>query len=196
LTDPLDAAYGRGVDQSPSRHPLQVWLVGYLLVRAVAVTVVGILLLTRPSDTVLTLTRFVGWVLIALAVIDLVAAMTPGPERSTRRLILLRALLTGVVGTVMVLLSDVTVTAVAILVGMQLVVSGGVNVLVSLQMRSRVDAWVGVTARGALALIAGILALVWPRVTIVVIALILGMQWLIGGLVSAATAVAVASRRH
>jgi uncharacterized membrane protein HdeD (DUF308 family) len=171
-----------------------MWLIGYLLVRAVLVTVVGILLLIRPTDTALAFARFVGWFLLFLAFIDLLAAVMPGPNRSTRRLVLLRAILTGAVGTLMVVLTDVTVTAIAILVGMQMVVSGGVNVLVSVQLRSRVDAWVGVALRGALALAAGILALVWPRVTIIVLAVILGVQWLIGGLVSATTAVAVASR--
>lgn len=171
-----------------------MWLIGYLLVRAVLVTVVGILLLIRPTDTALAFARFVGWFLLFLALVDLLAAVTPGPNRSTRRLVLLRAILTAAVGALMVILTDVTVTALAILVGMQMVVSGGVNVLVSVQLRSRVDAWVGVALRGALALTAGILALVWPRVTVIVLAVILGVQWLIGGLVSAATAVAVASR--
>jgi uncharacterized membrane protein HdeD (DUF308 family) len=182
------------VDQPQGRRPLRIWLIGYLLVRSVVITIVGILLLIRPTDTALAFARFVGGFLLFLAVIDLLAAMTPGPDRSTRRLVLLRAILTGSIGTVMVILTDVTVTAIAILVGMQMVVSGGVNVLVSLQLRSRVDAWVGVTLRGALSLTAGILALVWPRVTVVVIAVLLGIQWLIGGLVSATTAVAVASR--
>jgi uncharacterized membrane protein HdeD (DUF308 family) len=174
--------------------PLRVWLVAYLLVRSLAVTVLGVLLLIRPHDKVLTVARFVGWVLIGLAVIDLIAAAWPTPGQRTRALIVGRAVLTGLIGVVMVMLTDVTVTAVAVLVGMQMVVSGGVNVLVSVQLRRRIDAWFGVTVRGALALAAGILALVWPRVTIVVIAVILGVQWLIGGLVSAATAVAVASR--
>lgn len=177
-----------------TRRPLRIWLVAYLLVRSLAVTVLGILLLMRPHDTVLAVARFVGWVLLVLAVIDLVAAAWPTPDGRTRALIFGRAVLTGLIGAVMVLLTNVTVTAVAVLVGMQMVVSGGVNVLVSVQLRRRIDAWFGVTVRGALALAAGILALVWPRVTIVVIAVILGVQWLIGGLVSAATAVAVASR--
>lgn len=192
----MDDATGDDGAATAPRRPLRVWLIGYLLVRAVAVTVLGLLLLLRPSDTVHTLARFVGAMLIALAVVDLVAAISPGPDRSTRRLILLRALVTVAIGTVMVLLTEVTVAAVAVLVGMQMVVSGGVSMLVSFQLRHRVGAWVGVTLRGALALTAGILALVWPRVTIVVVAVILGVNWLIGGLVSATTAVAVASRQE
>jgi uncharacterized membrane protein HdeD (DUF308 family) len=191
----MDEVTRRDADEIVRRRPLRVWLVAYLLVRAVAVVVLGLFLLLRPTDTVHTLARFVGAVLIVLAAIDLLAALSPGPDRQTRRLVLLRAILTAAIGGVMMMLTDVTVTAVAVLVGMQMVVSGGVTVLLSLQLRSRVDAWVGVTARGALALAAGILALVWPRVTVVVIAVILGGHWLVGGVVSGITAVAVARRR-
>lgn len=191
----MDERTRRDADEIVGRRPLRAWLIAYLLVRAAAVVVLGLFLLLRPTDTVQTLARFVGAVLIVLAAIDLLAALSPGPDRQTRRLVLLRAILTAAIGGVIVLLTDVTVTAVAVLVGMQMVVSGGVTVLLSLQLRSRVDAWVGVTARGALALAAGILALVWPRVTVVVIAVILGGHWLVGGVVSGLTAVAVARRR-
>lgn len=174
------------------RRGLRLWLTGYLLVRAVVITVLGLLMLLRPTDTVLNVVRFIGVVLLVLTVLDLAAAAFPGPDRRTRRLLLARGLITGLIGALLVLLTDVTVTAVAILVGMQMVVSGGVSLLVAVQLRRTIAAWVGLGARGAMALTAGVLALVWPRVTIVVIAVILGIHWLIGGLVSTATAVAVA----
>jgi uncharacterized membrane protein HdeD (DUF308 family) len=188
----------RGVDDPstggrPQRsRSLRLWLAGYLLVRAVVITVLGLLMLLRPTDTVLTVVRFIGVVLLVLTALDLAAAAFPGPERRTRRLLLVRGLITGLIGALLVLLTDVTVTAVAIMVGMQMVVSGGVSLLVAVQLRRSIAAWVGLGARGGMALAAGVLALVWPRVTIVVIAVILGIHWLVGGLVSTATAVAVA----
>jgi uncharacterized membrane protein HdeD (DUF308 family) len=166
-----------------------VWLIGYLLLRAVVVTTLGVLLLIRPHDTVHRVAAFVGWVLIVLAVIDALAAVSPGPDPTTRRLLWVRAAFTAIVGLVLALLTTVSVTAVAVLIAMHLVVTGGVNVILSLHLKAEVKAWIGMAMRGGLAMIAGILALVWPGLTIVVVAVILGVHWVVGGLVSVSTAV-------
>lgn len=167
-----------------------MWLIAYLLLRAVVITTLGTLLLIRPHETVHRVAAFVGWVLIVLAVIDVLAAVY-GPDGVTRRLLWVRAALTAIVGLVLALLTTVSVTAVAVLIAMYLVVTGGVSVILGLHLRSKVKAWIGMAVRGGLALVAGILALVWPRLTIVVVAVILGVYWVVGGLVSASTAVGV-----
>ncbi|MEX2322668.1 MAG: DUF308 domain-containing protein [Acidimicrobiia bacterium] len=172
------------------RASTRMWLIAYLLLRAVVITTLGILLLIRPHETVHRVAAFVGWVLIVLAVIDVLAAAY-GPDRVTRRLLWVRAAFTAIVGLVLALLTTVSVTAVAVLIAMYLVVTGGVSVILGIHLRSEIKAWIGMAVRGGLALVAGILALVWPRLTIVVVAVILGVHWLVGGLVSLSTAVGV-----
>jgi uncharacterized membrane protein HdeD (DUF308 family) len=167
-----------------------MWLIAYLLLRAVVITTIGILLLIRPHETVHRVAAFVGWVLLVLAFIDVLAAAY-GPDSATRRLLWVRAAFTAIVGLVLALLTTVSVTAVAVLIAMYLVVTGGVSVVLGLHLRSEVKAWIGMAVRGGVALAAGISALVWPRLTIVVIAVILGVHWVIGGLVSVSTAVGV-----
>ena len=160
------------MDRVERRRSLRLWLLGFLLARAVVVTAVGILLLLRPSDTIHTMARLLGVILMVFGAIDLVLGLVPGADRRSRRLVLLRGLLTAAIGAVVFFLTEVTVTAVAILVGMQLVVSGGVSVLLSLQVRRRVGAWIGVTVRGLISIVTGALALVWPRATVAVLAVL------------------------
>lgn len=163
-----------------------------MLLRALAFTVLGLLLLLRPGDTVRTLTRLVGIVLLTLGSIDLVVGSLPVSTGAVRRLVLLRGAVTVVLGIALTTLTDASLTVVAILAGMQLVIGGGVSLLLGSWSRGDVAGWKGVVARGAITVLAGGLVIAWPQKTVEIVAIVLGIEWLISGAVSTAVAVTVA----
>lgn len=170
-------------------------IAAYMLVRAVIFTVLGLLLLLRPGETVRALAQLVGLVLLTLGSIDLVVSARSAAAPVVRRLILLRGVTTAGVGAVLVALTDASLTVVAILAGMQLVIGGGVSSLLGSWSRHEVRAWKGVVARGALTVVAGALVIGWPQKSIEIIAVILGIDWLLSGAVSTVVAVAAVSKR-
>lgn len=170
------------------------WLAGYLLVRAVVFTVLGLLLVIRPGETVRALARVTGGVLVLLGMIDLVAAATPGPGRAVRELVALRGVVTAGLGVVALLLTDATITVLAIVIGMQLVVGGGVSLLLGVWTRGEGRAWRGIAVRGAVAAAVGVGAIFWPDKSVVALGVVLGIQWLLSGIVSTTVAVTLASR--
>lgn len=181
--------------REPPPPRLRAWLVVYLLVRAGAVTVFGAFLLLRPHDTVDALATLAGMVLIAFGIVD-VAAAVPAWLGARRRLIGARGLVTVLIGLVAVLLTDVAVTTLAILLGMHLVLSGGIGLAVGLSLRKGIAAWWGVALRSSLWVVAGLVTVLWPRISIGALAVLYGLQWIFGGLLSAATAGAIALRQR
>lgn len=176
-------------------HVPRRWLIAYLLVRAVVVTVIGLLLLLRPGDTVRTLAQALGWVLLVLGSVDVIAAATGGAPATVRWLVLGRGAVTIGIGAAVALLTDATITVVAILAGMQLVVGGGVSVLLGTIVREegRPVVW-GVLARGVVTALVGAALIAWPEKSVVAVAVVLGIQWLVSGFVSTAVAVALGTR--
>jgi uncharacterized membrane protein HdeD (DUF308 family) len=170
------------------------WLTVYLLARALAATVLGILLLVRPDDTVVTLARITGILLLVIGGVDLTASLVRAAMAPIRVAVLLRGALTVGVGVVLLALTDATVTVVAIVLGMQLVVGGGVSMVLAYRLRSRVADWRAIALRGLLTLAVGTLALVWPSKSVATLAVLFGVQWILSGIVSTAVAVRMATR--
>ena len=88
-----------------------------------------------------------------------------------------------------------TITVVAILVGMQLAVGGGVSILLGVWTRDDVRAWRGIVFRGVITALAGAVVIAWPQKSVAAVAVILGVQWILSGFLSTAVAVVVGSRR-
>jgi len=176
----------------PITRRQRAWLVGYLLVRAVVVTAIGLLLVLRPTDTAHTIARLGGGLLLAIGVIDLVAPILRGSTRRLRLPLVARGLVAVGLGFAVLLLTDATITVVSILIGMQLVVGGGVGLMVSVRLRHRVQGWSGFAIRGAVSVVAGAIAIGWPGITVAALAALLGIDWLLSGALSTFTAVRVA----
>lgn len=169
-------------------------MVGYFLVRALVFTVLGLLMLFQPGQTVRTLARLTGWVLIVLGGVDVIAASVGRSTRSIRLLVLARGLVTAGLGVVLVFLTDATITVVAIVAGMQLAVGGGVSILLGVWSRESLVAWRGVVSRGVATVGIGAALIVWPDKTVAVVAIALGVQWMLSGFVSTGVAVALGVR--
>lgn len=170
------------------------WIVVYLLVRALVFAVLGLLMLLRPGETVRALAQLLGLVLLVLGAVDFVLLVVGGSGRGIRRLLMLRGTVTVGLGALLTGLTDATITVVAIIAGMQLAVGGGVSVLLGTWGRAEAAAWRGVVVRGVATLAAGAAVIAWPQKSVTVVAVILGVQWLLSGAGSTAIAVAVGSR--
>ena len=175
----------------PEPARVRTWLIGYLVLRGAVVALLGALLLLRPHDTVDTLATLAGMILLAFGAIDVLAAMPDAAAAGGRALLVGRGLVTLAVGFVAVLLTDVAVTTLAILLGMHLVLTGGVALLVGIALRTRVRHWWLTATRSAVFVVAGLVTVLWPSITVSALALVYGLQWLLGGALSVATAVDV-----
>jgi uncharacterized membrane protein HdeD (DUF308 family) len=182
--------HGPAVEPITKRQ--RTWLVGYLLVRAVVVTVIGLLLVLRPTDTAHAVARIAGGLLLAIGVIDLVAPILRGSTRRLRFPLVIRGLVAIAIAFAVLLMTDATITVVSIILGIQLVVGGGVSLMVSVRLRDRVKGWVGFAIRGAVSVAAGAVAIGWPGITVTALAAVLGVQWLLSGVLSTVIAVRVA----
>jgi uncharacterized membrane protein HdeD (DUF308 family) len=176
----------------PITQRQRAWLVGYLLVRAIVVTAIGLLLVLRPTDTAHAIARIGGGLLLAIGVIDLVAPILKGSTGRLRLPLVARGLVTVALGFAVLLLTDATITVVSILIGTQLVVGGGVGLMVSVRLRHRVRGWPGFAIRGVVSVVAGAIAIGWPGITVTTLAALLGADWLLGGALATFTAVRVA----
>jgi uncharacterized membrane protein HdeD (DUF308 family) len=169
------------------------WLVLYLVIRAVIVTALGLLLVIRPDETLRTLARVVGAFMLVLGLLDLLGVPGRGLRSPVGRLLLIRAAITAVIGATLLFLTDATFTVVAILIGIQLVASGGASALVGYWSRSELKGWQGMVARGFFAVMIGALAIGWPDLTVTGLAVIAGIQWIVSGAVLTSVAVAASS---
>jgi len=179
---------------APGSGAARRWLTAYLLARALAATVLGILLLVRPDDTVHTLARITGTLLAVIGVVDLAASLLRAALAPVRFIVLARGVVTLGAGILLLVVTDATVSVIAIVLGMQLVVGGGVSMVVSYRLRERVGGWPAIAVRGLVGAGIGVVALVWTDRSVATLAVLFGVQWLLSGMVSTAVAVRLAMR--
>lgn len=134
-----------------------------------AAIVIGALLTLKPFDSLDALTIFIGASLFLAGLGELLSSRDTHTPRMTGRIGGGLLMLTGVVALA---LRDQTIRAVAITVGIGLLVSGVPRLWGALRGRSetRYISMIGGLAR----IILGMLALLWPDVTILVVAILVG----------------------
>ncbi|HXW33793.1 MAG TPA: DUF308 domain-containing protein [Acidimicrobiales bacterium] len=164
--DPLDPVLSIG------RH----W--GWLLFFGIVTLVLGILITVRPVDTVYAVAILLGiWLLIA-GVFRMVASIaTRDVEGGTRFLGILFGLLAVLIGLLVLHRSFETIKIVGFLIGIFWVIGGIVELLTAFGSPERPHrVWIAIA--GLIGLVVGILALVYPGLSLVIIALLSGI-WLI-----------------
>ncbi len=155
---------------SPKRLP---WWVGSLL--GLACAVLGVVLVFRPFTSLSVLVVVVAIGAFAMGVSEVADAI-----RSVRRG---PALLGGVLwiasGVVVLAWPDITAKALAIVVGVSLIVGGVVDVAAGL--RGSTDERVAAVIAGLASMVFGVLAISWPSVTVLVIAIVFGVRLMLFG---------------
>ncbi len=155
--------------------PSPLW--GALVVLGVAVTVFGLLLVTRPFETATTLAWLAGLALVVSGLTDTLQAARSPVNRS--------GVLLGIVlvigGAVLLGWPGVTLRAVAVIVGVCLAVAGLVRFATDMRARRRGERRTASLVLAVVTFAVGVMALVWPSATIAVLAVLFGIQLVFRG---------------
>jgi uncharacterized membrane protein HdeD (DUF308 family) len=163
------------LDEEARRLTGAWWL---FVVAGLAVAAVGVLLLANPFEAATTLALLVA---LALALEGIEELLTASRYRPAWAGYLIGALYL-VVAVWAVAWPDITLWALAVVVGIGLLVTGVVRLVAVLRFHHELPyRWLFLL--GAVASIAiGVLALAWPEATVLVLAVILGVRVVIAGL--------------
>jgi uncharacterized membrane protein HdeD (DUF308 family) len=140
-----------------------------------ASAVVGLVLVLDLVAAVTTLALLVALGLVLTGVGELMSA---GRYRSTLGVVAGAVLVVG--GILAAAWPDITLWALAVVVGIDLVVSGVVRSIGAVQLR--VEGWGWLLFGGVLSVAAGVLALSWPAATVLVLGVLLGLRMLLFGI--------------
>lgn len=158
------------------------WL--FLALGALSVAV-GVVLLLDVAEAVWALALFVAFGLIVEGLGELLAA---GRYRTTLGMVAGAVLIVG--GILAVAWPDITLWALAVVTGIGLILSGIPRVLGAFA-QPRPDGWQWLAAGGALSIVAGVFALIWPGATVLVLAIVLGIRLVMFGAAEIAFALAL-----
>jgi uncharacterized membrane protein HdeD (DUF308 family) len=160
---------------TPGRHTGLRVAVGVL---GLAALVIGVVLLFHPMAAARTLA-----LLVALAfVVGGLLEMAVGWDDPKRGPTLLLGAILVLGGIVAVAWPGVTLLALAWITGLSLIVHGAARAGVAVVERHEVPNWGWFALAGAVNVIVGVLAIAWPKATVVVLALVLGIQIALFGL--------------
>jgi uncharacterized membrane protein HdeD (DUF308 family) len=176
-----------GMGTGPEIPDLQVHLVRasrswrwFALFGALTV-VVGILVLVWPGHTLVALAVLFGLQLVVSGVVRLVGAIAvPDASGGARALMAIVGLLGLVIGLWALRHIDMALSVLALFLGIYWIIDGIVDIFTAIvypDLPGR--GWVVVS--GLLALLAGIILLVWPKPSLLVLAVILGILLLFFG---------------
>lgn len=156
---------------------------GWLSIGAgVVLVVLGLWLLANPFASVVILAMLIGASLIVGGVVEILGRW--GSQELSWGAWVAGGLLV-VTGLVILAWPDITLWAVAAVVGTSLVLAGLVGGVVALSSRDHPE-WVAGLALGVLSVVVGLVALAWPDATVLILALLLGLRTLVTGLISIA----------
>jgi uncharacterized membrane protein HdeD (DUF308 family) len=151
---------------------------GWVLFFGIATLILGILVVIKPKDTIYAFAILLGIWLFVAGLFRIVVAIADHEDTSgTRWLMAILGLLSVIVGILFLRHTEETVTTLAFLIGLFWVVGGLIEFFTAYSEH-------GTPARGfrvvmgVLAFAAGIVTLVWPHLTLNVLAVIMGI-WLI-----------------
>jgi uncharacterized membrane protein HdeD (DUF308 family)/acetyl esterase/lipase len=148
---------------------------GLTIILGVTAAVLGVVLVTRPFTSVNALV----WVVAAAAIVTGIQrwrSRSPAISGSDRGI----AIAWIVIGTAALAWPAVTVTALAWLVGAGMVLAGAGDVVSGL--RGSTDERIASVLRGLASAVLGVVALAWPDVTLLVVAIVFGARTVLFGL--------------
>jgi uncharacterized membrane protein HdeD (DUF308 family) len=154
---------------------------GWVLTFGVLTVLAGLLVLAWPGRTVVAVAVLFGLQLVVAALFRFVAAFASEDESgATRVLLALLGVLSFIVGLYALRHVLVTVAALALLLGIFWVVNGTIEVFTALSHRAMAGrGWTVLT--GLLSVLAGVVVLVYPGISLVTLAVVLGVWLLVYG---------------
>ncbi|CRK57960.1 Conserved protein [Alloactinosynnema sp. L-07] len=151
------------------------WMVVLL---GVLIAVLGVLLLANLAAALATLAVFVAIGMLVAGIDDIVGA----DRYRTRWPSYLLGAMWIVFGLVALFWPGITLLALALTVGISFVAGGAIQVGMALAWRRELPAWGMWLAVGLVTLMVGLIALAWPNLTVLTLAIWLGVGLLVRGL--------------
>lgn len=162
-----------------SKHAWIIWLVmGILSVG------IGIWLIFSPEAAITTLAILLS---IALFLNGLSELVTAGDRLHSWVGYVLGAMFL-IAGLVVLLRPGKSLWFLAVVVGIAVITTGVMQVAVAIMERERIRHWVLLALLGVAGIVVGVLAIVWPAITVWVLALLVGIRLLIWGVLQLAIA--------
>jgi uncharacterized membrane protein HdeD (DUF308 family) len=168
------------LDRETERQLKAVWWV--FLVLGVLTAGLGVLVIIRPFAGAVGLAILIAATLIVSGIGDIIAA----PQWRHSWIPVVWGVLSIAAGVATLVWPDITLWALAVLIGIALIVRGAMRAMAS--VASRPPLWGFWLVVGLVELSAGIAALVWPEITIFALAIVIGIDLLIVGIVAIAFA--------
>ena len=157
------------------------WWVSILL--GLALFGVGVWMLSNLYDSVVVLALLVGVSLIVGGVVEIVAL---GGNDVGGPVAWLGGGLVVAAGLVVLAWPDITLTALAVLAGTVSVVVGLVHIALAVASRGRGSDWPIELGLGFVGVVVGLVVMIWPSATLLVLGLVLGIRAVLTGLMAVA----------
>jgi uncharacterized membrane protein HdeD (DUF308 family) len=166
---------------------------GWVLAFGIITAALGILALVWPGRTLIVVAVLFGIQLIVMGIFRFVSAIASDDlTGGTRVLLALLGVLSLIIGLYAVRHIFVTLLALALLLGIFWIISGAVELFMALSHREmRHRAWNAVM--GAISVLAGIVLLIYPGISLLVLAVLVSVWLLIFGAMQIAAAVQIRS---
>jgi uncharacterized membrane protein HdeD (DUF308 family) len=154
------------------------WVLGFGLVTLAA----GIAVLAWPAETLLVIAILFGIQLVITGIFRFVLALAaPAASGGMRAIYAIIGLLSLIVGLWAIRHADLTVLVLAVLLGIYWIVHGTIELFMALSEPGLPNrGWTGVT--GGLSVIAGIIVIAIPGISVLTLAVVLGIWLVIFGL--------------
>jgi uncharacterized membrane protein HdeD (DUF308 family) len=155
---------------------------GWVLAFGIVTLLAGILALSWPGRTVVVLAVLFGVQLVVAGIFRFVAALATDDETgATRVLLALLGALSFIVGLYALRHILVTIATLALLLGIFWIVNGAIEVFPAMSHR-RMPGRGWTIFMGLLSVVAGVVVLVYPGISLVTLAVVLGVWLLVFGM--------------
>ena len=169
---------------APPTNPARSW--GWVLVAGLISVALGVIVMAWPDRTLLVLVVLAGIQLLIVGIFRMLFALGERSGEGTWVLFLIGVL--GVIaGTFVMRQPSRTIQIFVVVVGLYWLLSGLIDVYQGIRDRDPTYAFVGI-AGGVVTAIGGVVLLLWPDVTLLVLAVIVGLTLIASGVVQVALA--------
>lgn len=148
----------------------------------ILVLIAGIVVLAWPKGTIKVVAVIVGVALVIAGLAQIVDALGTRQAGSYWGLLLFRGALELIVGLVAVFWPGITIWALVLLFGIELLFSGFLSIFLSFQIPAEHATKSFHLWRGILSILAGLVVLIWPGATVWVLVVVVGIYFVFAGL--------------
>lgn len=153
----------------------------HVLVGALAV-ILGAVILVRPTTSLGVIALLIGSGLVLTGVLEFVGGGDRADDERTPRWRVLVGVLWIAAGVFVLAWPGLTVRVLALVVAIGLIVNGALSVISAFRRGPTLDARIASALLGVAGIVFGLLALLWPDITLLVVAVVFGARLIIVGL--------------